>query len=264
LSCQAPELSIGTLPDQDHLDGFQENLDVEPQAPVFDVLDVQPGDLVEIRDPVPPADLPKTREPGLDADPLAMPVLVLLDLVRGRGPGPDEAHLAAENVPELGEFVKARFPQEPSDPCDPGILPDLKHGAVHLVLLQQFFFPGFGVGVHRTELPARENAPVFPDPFLSEENRTGGVDLDRDGDERECDPCNEEPHDRPRDVETPLAPHFMSPVNIPVQVIRFSTPQVLARAISFFCHPSWSGPAITKCNAESFSAFIVLARHASA
>ena len=58
----------------------------------------------------------------------------LLDLGRQRRPGPDDAHLAAQHVPELRDLVDRQLAQEPADPGDSRVVADLEQRPVALVL----------------------------------------------------------------------------------------------------------------------------------
>src|SRR5687767_7556465 len=87
-------------------DGFHENLEIEAQRPVVDVLQVEFHPLLEV-DRVPARDLPEAREAGADAEAAPSPGLVLRHFGGHRRTGTHEAHVAAEDVPHLGEFVEA-------------------------------------------------------------------------------------------------------------------------------------------------------------
>ena len=54
-------------------------------------------------------------------------IAVDLLLVGPEGPRSDEAHVALEDVEELGQLVHGRRPQDPADPGDPGIALDGLH-----------------------------------------------------------------------------------------------------------------------------------------
>src|SRR4051794_2271018 len=81
----------------------QEDAQVEHRRPVLDVPDVeldplcpgQGGTAVDLRPP---------RDSGLHLEAAPLPRRVLLHLVAKRRPRPDDAHLAAQDVPELGQL----------------------------------------------------------------------------------------------------------------------------------------------------------------
>ena len=73
--------------------------------------------------------------PGLHRQPAAMPQVVAVDLARQRRAGPDEAHLAEQHVPHLGQLVEARGPQEAAGPREARIVGHLERVAPDLVPL---------------------------------------------------------------------------------------------------------------------------------
>src|SRR5690606_13109401 len=80
-----------------------------------------------------------------------------------------DAHLAPQDVPELGQLVEAGPPQQAPGPRDPGILPAADHGLLVLV-------HAAGRTVHHgPELQDLERAPVLADPRLAEEDRPRAV-----------------------------------------------------------------------------------------
>ena len=94
-------------------EGLEQDHDVTPQGPVLDVLVVEPGPLVDRRVAAQPVHLGQTRE----TDGHAVTVVVaghvhleLLDEERALGPGPDERHVALQDVPQLREARPARSP----------------------------------------------------------------------------------------------------------------------------------------------------------
>ncbi len=97
-----------------------EDLEVDARRAVLDVPDVEldalgPGQLraaVHLRPP---------GEPGPDVEPVALVLVVLLDLVAQRRPRADDAHVAAQDVPELRELVDRRPPQDAPDARDPAV-----------------------------------------------------------------------------------------------------------------------------------------------
>src|ERR687887_1295920 len=78
----------------------EEDLQVDPRRAVLDVPDVELDALVprQLRAPV---HLRPAGEARLHVEPAALPRRVLLHLVAKRGAGADQAHVAADDVPEL-------------------------------------------------------------------------------------------------------------------------------------------------------------------
>src|ERR1017187_10620677 len=110
---QIPGLSAGAEAGQDDGHGAGEDFEVEPEGPVVDILEVEFHPLVEA-DLVAAADLPDAGEAGLHGEAAAMPRIVVLDLAGDGRTGTNEAHVPAENIPELGKLVNAGAAQETS------------------------------------------------------------------------------------------------------------------------------------------------------
>ena len=92
----------------------QDQLDVTPEAPVGDVQVVQHQHLRE-RHLAAAADLPEAGQAGGEVEPAQAPVVHELVLVRDQRAGADQAHLTAQDVPELRELVDGVLAQEPAD-----------------------------------------------------------------------------------------------------------------------------------------------------
>src|SRR5580704_13479097 len=107
----------GAAAREDHGQRLQDELEVLPQAPVIDVLHVQVHPLLE-RDLIATAHLPDARQAGSNGKPPALPGLVLRDLYGDRRARTHDAHLAAEDIDELGKLVDAVLADETADPGD--------------------------------------------------------------------------------------------------------------------------------------------------
>ena len=62
-------------------------------------------------------------EPRPDVEPVALVLVVLVDLVAQRRARPDDAHVAAQDVPELRQLVDGRAPEDAPDARDPAVAP---------------------------------------------------------------------------------------------------------------------------------------------
>ncbi|PIT17481.1 hypothetical protein BGI32_02540 [Snodgrassella alvi] len=86
------------------------------------------------------------------------------------GAGADKAHVAFEDIPELGQFVDAGFADDVADAGDAGVA-QLRHlGAVF-----------FGVAAHAAEFVDAEFAAAAADAVLAEQDVTGAFEFDGDG-----------------------------------------------------------------------------------
>src|SRR5947208_16442041 len=88
----------------------QQDLGVDAGRAALDVPEVE-LDALGPRESRAAVDLRPTGDAGLDVEAVALPVVVLLDLVAERRPGADDRHLAADDVPELRHLVE-REPAE--------------------------------------------------------------------------------------------------------------------------------------------------------
>src|SRR5215467_9090147 len=100
----------------------REDLEVEPRRAVLDVPDVQ-LDPVLPRERRSAVDLRPAGDAGLDLQPPPLPGRVPLDLVAERRPGTDHAHVAADDVPELGQLVDRESTEKAAGACDPWVSP---------------------------------------------------------------------------------------------------------------------------------------------
>ena len=136
-------------------------------------------------------DLRPAGDPGQHLEPAPLPVGVPLDLVAERRPRPDQAHVAADDVPELRQLVERGAAEEAAGARDPAVaLVDRVAGALLL-----------GADDHRPQLQELEVAAVLADAGLLEEDRAAVVELDRERGGREQRARDRQPGARDRDVE---------------------------------------------------------------
>src|SRR5262245_25987431 len=116
---------------------------------------------------------------------------VLLDLVRERRPRPDQAHLAAHDIPQLRHFVQRDTPQDRPDPRDARVA--MVDRPARALLL--------GADDHRPQLDELELAPALTDTLLAVEHRAAIAELDRDRRRGEERARERKPERRTHDVE---------------------------------------------------------------
>ena len=185
---------MGAAAAEDGGEGAEEDLEVEPEGPVVDVGEVEGDPFFEVFDAVAAGDLPEAGEAGFDAEAAALGVFFdAFDFVDGEGAGADEAHFAAEDVEELGEFVDAEAAEPGAEGEDAGVVADFEDGAVHFVLSGEFLAHGFGVGVHGAEFPHHEGLAIASGAFLAEKDGAGRGEANADeGDDPKGDAEDEE------------------------------------------------------------------------
>src|SRR4051812_6806605 len=104
--------SAGLLGD-DRGHRFWHDLEGEPPRPTGDVLEISFHPGIEIRT-VTRADLPQAGNARLHREPAPMPDVVFGNFLWQWRARSDEAHLAAQHVPELRQLVEAGPAQEPA------------------------------------------------------------------------------------------------------------------------------------------------------
>ena len=111
-------------------------------------------------------------------------VVEALHLLDRQRPRSDQAHLAAEDVPQLRELVEAVPPEEFPERGDARVVGDLEHGPPHLVAVGEARLLLLGAGLHGPELQHQERPAVEPGADLAVERRPGGGQADRQGDQQ--------------------------------------------------------------------------------
>ena len=141
-------------------DGLKKYVDIQEQRPVLDVEIVIPYFVLGFKVIIAP-DLRKTSQARLDGQ-----TNTLEDSVTSYEEGSfrswaNQAHIALEDIEQLGKLIKASSPQEFSYGSDSRIILCSQNGAGVL----------FGIINHRSELMECEQLSVFADSFLFEEDR---------------------------------------------------------------------------------------------
>ena len=124
----------------------------------------------------PAADLPGAGQAGEHLEPPGellrgqlLKVGTVAKLERTRA---DDAHLAAEDVDQLGEFIEAGAAQEATESSHPRVAFDLEeHTTVGLVEMLQVLQLLFRVDLHCAEFEDPEPAASQPESLLAEEDR---------------------------------------------------------------------------------------------
>jgi len=162
-SCVLPRPAAG----EHGVDGLQEDDEVEAEAPVLDVLTIEPEHVVESQ-VAPARDLPQPGDARCDPETAVVMGVVAFHLPGQRRPGSDHAHVAPEHVDELGELVQAPGAQEGAHPGHPGVVPHLEEVALGFRLALELCQPLLGVVHHGAELEHLEVGAVASHPLLAE------------------------------------------------------------------------------------------------
>ena len=113
-----------------------------------------------------------------------MPVLEQLVVAKRERPGPDEAHLALEDVDDLRDLVEREAAEDTPDAGDARIVTDLEERTLGLVRVLEPGLQGRRFGDHRPELEHRELSLAHADPPVDVENRAARAELDRERDQQ--------------------------------------------------------------------------------
>src|SRR4051795_9601636 len=172
-SRSATRPSVRTMPEMPHIsvlrglerprqhepDGLGHHLEVQPHGAVGDVLEVV-GELLRPRDLAGQAQLREARDPGRDHEALPVGGDLLGETLEEQRPDrarPDDAHVAAQHVPQLRQLVELRGAQDPPDPRL------LRLGQPRELLAVERADPRLGLRLQRAELDHREDLATAPD-----------------------------------------------------------------------------------------------------
>ena len=183
------------------LEQFEQAEEVERDRGVIDVPDVEAKPLPE-RKCVAAMHHGPAREPWTHVVATALLGRVHAQVLREQRARSNEAHVAAQDVPQLGQLVEARGPEEPPEACDP--LP--------ITLEPDLAWPW---GAHRPELHERERPLVPPDPDLPEEDWPPRRDEDCQRDEEQQRRQPDQASRRDRHIQRPVERALGSSLDTP-------------------------------------------------
>src|SRR5262245_15149961 len=176
---------LGALFHKEGGNGFENDLQVEPWRPVFDVVNIQLRHLLE-RQTVASADLRQASQTWFDVQTFAMPGLITFDLIGNGRARADQRHLALEDIEHLWQFVQARAAQEISHAREPVAVDEFVTGffralaplafdhSRHVLAMRVIYFD---VVEHGAEFVNLEDVAVHPDALLPVEGRAARFQL---------------------------------------------------------------------------------------
>lgn len=142
--------------------------------------------------------------------------VVLLQFLAHHGTRPDQAHVAHEHVPELGQLVQAGLADEAAELGDARVVLELERGIPfgpgRGVRLEQVAQHLFGVGDHRAELEALELASATAHAGVLVDGGAARGHEDQCPDDHEEPPEEREEDQRPHDVHRPFEEARHSPL----------------------------------------------------
>lgn len=160
----------GTLAEEDCGDGLEEDLDVFQERPLRDIRELEFTELLEIETRT-AADLPETRNAGLHGETAGVGLFEEQAFIFRQGTGTDQAHLAFDDVEQLGQLIQAVFAQELTNRGDAGVVLDFEEFALQVGLLTQLLAQAVCVGLHRAELIHEEGFVAFSNAFAGVQHR---------------------------------------------------------------------------------------------
>ena len=173
------------------------------ERPVLEVEEVEPHEVVEAEVRA-AGDLPEAGHARQHEVALAVPALEPLEVAQRQRPRADEAHLAAQDVPELRDLVEREPAQHRADGRHARVLADLEERPVGLVRGLELGLLDRRVGAHGAELQHPELLLAEADAPVAVEHGPARVELHRGGDpepERQPDEQHEAGDEQ---VEDPL------------------------------------------------------------
>ncbi len=159
---------------EDDADGAHDDLEIEPDAPVLDVGDIERNIAVE-RGILAALHLPETGDARRDIEAAQMVELVFHHFAGNRRTRTDHAHVAAQNIEELGQLVERVLAKETTDPGDAWIVGDLEKHAIALIHVHHVGTALFCIANHGSEFEAAEDTTFFADALGVVEDRSPAI-----------------------------------------------------------------------------------------
>ena len=198
--------------------GFDKVHKVQPNRPVPHVPRVHLHALV-VGGVAAAADLPKPGDAGRDEIVVRDEVAVLLDLFLNDGARSDKAHLPANDVDDLRQFIKTCPPQEMTDTRDARIVLQLKILLplfTSLGILRKIVFEAcLGILYHGAEFIAGKHAAVLSDPLMRKEHAPRLINVDQHGNDRH----DRENSDQPQNTAYEIKDSFQPAVECTTQIV---------------------------------------------
>jgi hypothetical protein len=166
--------SLGSSATQNRWDCLRKNLEVETQGPVINIFQVLSHPGIEIL-VIATIDLPQAGDPGFHAKAAFQPErLKALHIAQREWTRTHQAHIAFDDVEELGELVQTQLAEDMSQGDDTWIIFDFEDRAVGFISSFKGWLEVFGVGNHGAELDHPEGPTVIANSGLDEKDWTIG------------------------------------------------------------------------------------------
>mgnify|MGYP006955619280 CR=1 FL=1 len=161
------------MPKQAYFERLKNDFPVYQEASFLDVFHIQihpllKGEIVAVW-----GDLPVAAQAGGHIQTLPFIVAVLFHLTGKCRAGANDAHITLQDIPQLGQLVDAGLADKLAHTGNAGVVLDLEHRAIHLVLVQQIVQFCLCIGAHGAELIELEGLAVAANALLAENRRSG-------------------------------------------------------------------------------------------
>src|SRR5579872_2969848 len=156
---------------QHHSHCFAQDSEVHAERPAANVFAIEFHAPRERR-VLPCGYLPEAGQPRCDVETLPILQCVVIRVINGMRAGPDQAHLATQDIPKLRQFIKAVTPQKPPGPRDARVVGNLEEWAISLILSAQRLLALVGIGHHGAELVAEETTAFASKTWRTVERRS--------------------------------------------------------------------------------------------
>src|SRR5579864_2760701 len=103
--------SLPAGPSYDAPESTHQDLDVEPQRPAIDIVQVHADPIIEVADSVAAVHLPQTRDTGSNTELPLLPELVTFELVSERRSRANKAHIPFQNTVQLRQLIETVLTQ---------------------------------------------------------------------------------------------------------------------------------------------------------
>ena len=141
---------------------------IHPEAALLDIFHVQIHPLLKREVIAVRGNLPIATQAGCHIQTLLFVVAVLFHLAGKCRTGSNDAHITLQDIPQLRQLINAGLADKLAHTGNAGVVLDLEHGTIHLVLIQQIVQFCLCVGAHGAELIELEGLAVAANALLTE------------------------------------------------------------------------------------------------
>ncbi|HXI71741.1 MAG TPA: hypothetical protein VNN22_15405 [Verrucomicrobiae bacterium] len=165
--------------------GFENDLQIQPECFVSRILDVQLDHLGERR-VIFSAHLPEAGQTRQRVEPFPLPWQIFFVFVEHAGARADQTHVAKEDIHQLGQLIKAGGPQQSAKGNNPRITFRIhfqhRHIRFHQLIQVPLMNPRVCVDEHGSKFITQKPITQITNPLLFKNGRPSGNHPDDQGD----------------------------------------------------------------------------------